>query len=217
MASVIGQAASDHGTPPPAAAGDEAFAALVLEAQASLAHGVEKAGLGRDPYRFMMGALAQALGVLPAFMGKLDGALDHARQPIDPGAVERAVERLEQAAVRGADRRAAELARSHSRSTLLTYGGTFAIGILAAAALGFAWGQATANAAVHHTEQQLALAFRDGAGAAATWATLMRSNDANLLLAACTGPAVRTLDGRRACNMPVWLDLPSPTVPTRVR
>ena len=217
MASVIGQAASDHGTPPPAAAGDEAFAALVLEAQASLAHGVEKAGLGRDPYRFMMGALAQALGVLPAFMGKLDGALDHARQPIDPVAVERAVERLEQAAVRGADRRAAELARSHSRSTLLTYGGTFVIGILAAGGLGFAWGQATANAAVHQTEAQLALAFKDGASAAAIWANLMRSNDANAMMGTCTGLALKTLEGRRACNMPVWLDPPIQAVPSRAR
>ncbi len=62
MAAVIGRAASEHGAPPPAAADDEAFAALVLEAQVSLAQGVERAGLGRDPYRFMMGALAQALG-----------------------------------------------------------------------------------------------------------------------------------------------------------
>jgi hypothetical protein len=214
---VTGQAASQRGALPPAAVDDEAFAALVLDAPASLAQGVEKAGLGRDPYRFMMGALAQALGVLPAFIGKLDGAIDQAWQPVDPVAVEQAVVRLEQAAVRGADRRAAELARSRNRHTLLTYGGVFAIGILAAASLGFAWGQASANATVHQTEQQLALAFRDGPSAAATWATLMRSNDANSMLATCTGLAVKTLEGRKACNMPVWLDPPSMAVPTRAR
>ncbi len=214
---MTGQAAPERGASPPAAADDEAFAALVLEAQASLAQGVEKAGLGRDPYRFMMGALAQALGVLPAFMGKLDGAIDQARQPVDPAAVEQAVVRLEQAAVRGADRRAAELARSRNRRTLLTYGGTFAISILTAAGGGFAWGQASANAAVHQTEQQLALAYRDGPSAAAIWANLMRSNDANLMLAACTGLAVKTLEGRKACNLPMWLEPPIPALPSRGR
>ncbi len=214
---MTGRAASGYGASPPAAADDEAFAALVLEAQASLAHGVEKAGLGRDPYRFMMGALAQALGVLPAFIGKLDGAIDQVRQPVDPVAVEQAVVRLEQAAVRGADRRAAELARSRNRRTLLTYGGAFAVGILAAVGGGFLWGQASANAAVLQTNQQLALAFRDGPSAAAIWANLMRSNDANMLLATCTGLAVKTLEGRKACNAPIWLDPPIPAVPSRAR
>jgi len=214
---VTGQVAPERGTSPPAAADDEAFAALVLEAQASLAQGVEKAGLGRDPYRFMMGALAQALGVLPAFVGKLDGAIDQARQPVDPAAVERAVERLEKAAVRGADQRAAELARSRNRRTLLTYGGSFAIGILAAAGGGFLWGQASANAAVRQTDQQLTLAYRDGPSAAAIWANLMRSNDANLMLATCTGLAVKTLEGRKACNLPMWLEPPIPAAPSRGR
>ena len=164
-----------------------------------------------------MGALSQALGVLPAFMGKLDGAIDHARQPVDPAAIERAVERLEQAAVRGADRRAAELAQSRNLRTLLTYGGVLLAAVAVAGRLGFAWGQATANATIYQTEQQLALAFRDGPGAAATWANLMRSNDINMTLAACTGLAVKTIEGRKACNAPIWLDPPVPTTPTRTR
>jgi len=214
---VTGQAAPGHGTSPSAAVDDEAFAALVLEAQVSLAQGVERAGLGRDPYRFMMGALAQALGVLPAFIGKLDGALDQARQPVDPAAIERAVERLEKAAVRGVNQRAAELARAHNRRTLLTYGGAFAFGVLVAAGVGFAWGKALANAAVYQTEQQLALAFRGGPGAAAAWANLMRSNDAGLALAGCSGSAVKIIDGRRACNVPLWLDPPNLAVPSRAQ
>lgn len=217
MAAVSGQATPGHGASPPPALDDAAFAALVLDAQSSLAQGVEKAGLGRDPYRFMMGALSQALGVLPAFMGKLDGAIDHARQPIDPEAVERAVELLEQAAVRGADQRAAALARAHNRRTLLTYGGGCAVAVVAALGVGFAWGQASANTAVHQTEQQLALAFKDGPANAATWATLMRSNDAGQMLATCSGLAVKTIEGRKACNMPVWLDPPSLAVPSRSR
>jgi len=195
----------------------DAFTAKVQAAQAELQHGIDRAGLRDDPFRHPMQALSGVLGLFPELVGQLTGAVDQARQPIDPAAVERAVERLEKAAARGADQRAAELARSRNRRTLLNYGGAFAISILAAAGVGFVWGQASANAAVYQTEQQLALAFRDGPGAAATWATLMRSNDAGLLLAACTGLAVKTLEGRKACNMPVWLDPPIPAVPSRAR
>ncbi len=109
------------------------------------------------------------------------------------------------------------LARSRNRRTLLTYGGVLLAAVAVAGSLGFAWGQAVANATVYQTQQQLALAFRDGPSAAAIWANLMRSNDANLMLAACTGLVVRTLEGRKACNMPVWLDPPNLVVPSRAR
>ena len=128
-------------------------------------------------------------------------------------AVEKAVERLEQAAVRGADMRAAELARSRNLRTLLIYGAAFAVGILVAAGGGFMGGWTAANASVHQTEQQLALAFRDGPKAATAWANLMRWNSADLALAACTGALVKTVEGRRACNVPMWLDPPNMTVP----
>lgn len=210
---MTGRAAAECEASPHTAADDAAFASLVLEAQASLAQGVEKAGLGRDPYRFMMGALAQALGVLPAFMGRLEGSLDHARQPVDSAAFEQAVKRLEQAAARGADLRSAALVRAHGRRTLLTYGLTFLIGVAAAAGGGYFWGQRTANAAVQQTEQHLTLAFQNGPAAAATWANLMRSNDADLALAGCTGSALKVMDGRRACNVPLWLDPPTLAAP----
>ena len=193
----------------------DTFAARVQAAQAELQHGIDRAGLRDDPFRHPLQALCSVMGLFPELVGRITGAIDQARQPIDPAAVERAVERLEQAAVRGADQRAAELARAHSRRTLLTYGGAFAVGILAALGAGFVWGQASANAAVHQTEGQLALAFRDGPGAAAIWANLMRANDANLMLATCTGLAVKTLEGRKACNMPVWLDPLKSAVPSR--
>ncbi len=195
----------------------DTFAAKVQEAQAELQRGIDRAGLRDDPFRHPLQALCSVMGLFPELVGRITGAVDQARQPIDPAAVERAVERLEQAAVRGADQRAAELARAHSRRTLLTYSGTFAIGILAAFGVGVVWGQASANATVHQTEGQLALAFRDGPGSAAIWATLMRSNDASQMLATCTGLAVKTLEGRKACNMPVWLDPPNLAVPSRAR
>lgn len=214
MAAISGQAASAHGTPPlSGTADDDPFVALVMQAQNDLAQSVTKAGLGRDPYRFLMGALSHALGVFPALVRRLDGAIDHARQPLDPVAVEQAVERLERSAVRGADQRAAELARAHNLRTLLIYGGAFAVGILAAAGGGFLGGWTAAKASVHQTEQQLTLAFRDGPGAAATWATLMRSNSVALAVASCTGAAVKVVEGRRACSIPMWLDPPNPAVP----
>ncbi len=191
----------------------DAFTAKVQAAQADLQHGIDRAGLRDDPFRHPLQALSGVLGLFPELVGQLTGAVDQARQPIDPVAVERAVERLEKAAARGADQRAAELARSRSYRALFIYGGVLLATALAAVGVGFAWGQASANAAVHQTEQQLALAFRDGPGAAAAWATLMRANDAGLLLAACSGLAVKTLEGRKACNMPVWLDPSGPVVP----
>ena len=214
MVAVIDQAASENKAPLPSAApGGDPFVALVLQAQADLAQGVEKAGLGRDPYRFLMGALSHALSVFPAFMQRLDGAVEQARQPVDPAAVEQTVERLEKAAVRGADRRAAELALAHNRRTLLIYGGAFAVGILAAAGGGFAWGRSSSNASVRYNEQQLALAFQNGPAAAAKWTSLMRANDVELALAGCTGAGLKVIDGRRACNVPLWLDPPVPTTP----
>ena len=195
----------------------ETFAAKVQAAQADLQHGIDRAGLRDDPFRHPLQALSGVLGLFPELVGQFTDAVDHARQPIDPAAVERAVERLEHAAVRGADQRAAELARSRSYRALGIYGGVFLAGVLAAFGGGFAWGQASANAAVHQTEQQLALAFRDGPNAAAIWANLMRSNDASSTLATCTRLAVKTIEGRKACNMPVWLDPPNAAVPSRAR
>ena len=191
----------------------DTFAAKVQAAQADLQHGIDRAGLRDDPFRHPMQALSGVMGLFPDLVGRLNGAVEQARQPIDPAAVERAVERLETAAVRGADRRAAELARSRNQRTLLAYGGGLLAAVAVSGSVGFAWGQALTNAAVYQTEQQLALAFRDGPSAAATWVTLMRSNDAGLMLATCTGVAVKVIEGRRACNVPLWLDLPKMLAP----
>jgi len=167
---------------------------------------VAKAGMTGDPIRYLLAAASAGLGAFAS-------GIQAIRQPLDSVTVEHAVERLEKAAVRGADVRAAELARAPNRRTLLTYGGAFAVGLLVAGG-GFVWGRASAITAVHQTEQQLALAFRDGPSAAATWANLMRSNNAGLALASCTGAAVKTVEGRRACNVPLWLDPPNPAAPS---
>ena len=146
-----------------------------------------------------------------------------ARQPVDPTAAERSmaqvVEQMERAAARGVNQRVVELARAHNLRTLLIYGVAFVVAVLAATGGGFAWGQEAANAAVRETEQQLALAFRDGPGAAASWANLMKWNNVGNSMAACTGYAVKPQgpEGRRACYMPLWIDAPNLAVPARVR
>ncbi len=194
-------------TPQPTPAGDDQVLAGILAAQADLDGAVAKAGMTGDPIRYLLAASSAGLGAFAS-------GIQAIRQPLDSVTVEHAVERLEKAAVRGADVRAAELARAYNRRTLLTYGGAFAIGILVAAGGGFLWGVTLANASVHQTEQQLALAFRGGPSAAAAWANLMRSNDAGLMLAACTGSAVKVIEERRACSVPLWLD---PPIPSSVR
>jgi len=103
MAAVGGRAAVPAATITPE---DEAgFAAQIRQAQAELADSVERAGLARDPYRFVTGAIAHTLGVFPSVLERLEGAVERARQPVDPAALQR----LETAAASGAAKRAAEL------------------------------------------------------------------------------------------------------------
>ena len=188
-------------TPQPTPASDDQVLAGILAAQADLDGAVAKAGMTGDPIRYLLAASSAGLGAFAS-------GIQAIRQPLHSVTVERAIERLETAAARGADRRAAELAQSRNRRTLLTYAGALLLALAVAGSVCFAWGQASANAVVHQTEQQLALAFRDGPAVAAAWANLMRSNDAGLALATCTGAAVKVIEGRRACNVPLWLDPP---------
>lgn len=192
--------------PQPSPSGDDQVLAGILAARADLDGAVSKAAMTGDPIHYLLAACSAALGAF----GSGIQAIQH---PIDALEVERAVERLEQAAGRGADRRAAEMARAHNRRTLLLCGGIFTASVLAAIGGGFLWGRASANAAVQQTEQHLDLAFRNGPAVAATWANLMRSNDAGLALAGCTGQALKVMDGRRACNVPLWLDPPALAAP----
>ena len=204
------RAASSTAAPPaPAAASGDPFVAQVLQAQDELARSVERAGLTRDPYRFVMGALSHSLGLFPAFVQRLDAAIDHARQPIDHAAVER----LEAAAASGAARRAGELARAHTLRTVLAGAAVLAGAVLAAAGGGFWWGRSTQAAVVSATEAGVSAAFREGPAAAASWLNLMQSNDPAQALATCAGGALTVVGGRRACAVPLWLDPPKLSAP----
>ena len=127
------------------------------------------------------------------------------------------VERLGRATTHSVNQHLVQMVRAHNLRTLLIYGGAFVGAVLAGIGGGFWWGQASANAAVHETEQQLAQAFQAGPGAAANWANLMRWNDINGSLATCTSDTIRTVGGRRACFPPLWIDPPQQAARALVR
>ena len=208
MAAVAGQAARAPEPPSPGTqAEEEDFAAQIRRVQDDLTESVERAGLARDPYRFVTGAMAHALGVFPSLLERLEDAVERARQPVDPAALQR----LEQAAATGAAKRAAELARAANRRTLVLAGTITACAVLAAGAGGFWWGRHTQAVAIASTEAGVGAAFRDGPSAAATWLDLMQANDGNLVRDACAKSTVKAPDGRRACAVGFWLDrLPNP-------
>ncbi len=202
---------------------DEAGKA-VRHAQAELERAVREGGLSKDPMRLPLGALAVTLGaqhqlhlanvrqlraVASDIEQQLSTALETARQPADPAAVDR----LEKAAARGADRRSAELARAHNLRTLLTYGGAFVAAVVAAAIGGAVWDHSNQVATVRSTEAGVSAAFRDGPAAAASWLNLMNWNDPVEALTACKGINLKVIEGRRACGLPLWLDPPTQNAP----
>lgn len=186
--------------------GDEAAEAAeaIRRAQAELERAVAKAGLANDPLRYAFGGIAAALGAFGV-------GIAAARRPPDPAAVER----LERAAVKGADRRAAELARAHNLRTMLVAVGLWVGSAGAVGVACYRWGHADAAAGIEATGEGLALAFRDGPRAAGDWLNLMRQNDIEKALAACSGgrPIVEA-SGRRACSVPLWLE-PAKIAPPR--
>lgn len=175
-------------------ASNDPFLTAIQEAQDNLAESIERAGLRDDPIRYPLLALGAVIGLFPEFLSRT-------RQPLDPAALTR----LETAAIKGSDRRAAALARAHNLRTLLLYGGSAVLLAAATLAAGYAWGHSAASASIQQTERRLALAFQDGPDAAAAWATLMELNDLPRAMALCTGPAVYADPaGRGICLLRVY-------------
>jgi len=188
----------------------ENFADVVRAAQDDIAMGVDRAGWRDDPLRHPMAALSTTIGLFPPFLERMEAVAEQMRRPV----TDDELNRLQTAVIRGADRRAADLARAHNLRTLLLYGGAFVACVVLAAVGGFWWGQATAADSIQETEQRLALAFRDGADAAAGWARLMEQNDIGKAVAQCTGQRTYVdATGRKACAVPLWIEPPKRTPP----
>lgn len=189
----------------------------VTAAQQRMARAVLVGKLQNDPLADVVEAMAQALGVQHEIHRagvrrqveasvqleqQLRAAVEDARQPIDPAALIR----LEEAAATGADRRAAELARSRNWRTVL-----IAIAILAgtgiATGLGGYWMGRDARAS---TETALTeAAFRSGPAAAELWLRLMQANDGAAVVKTCGETTTRPDGSHRACGLGLWLD-PAP-------
>jgi hypothetical protein len=190
---------------------EDDFTRAVAEAQADVRAAADRAGLRQDPYGQVLDALSVALGLFPQLVRQLDGAVERGRQPLD----DTALDRLLRAAVSGADRRAAALARARTSRTavlasivLVLLGGAGLIG-------GYWWGRADASSRYRTTDAGLAAAFRDGPGTAAKWLDLMRWNSLPEALKACDQGQAFTdqQSGRRACSLPLWLEPPKVRAP----
>jgi hypothetical protein len=193
---------------PPAPAGEGDVETVILAAREALAQAVHKGNLTRDPLRFALGGISDALG---AFLAGIKAT----RQPIDPEAQAEMVRQVIAAAAGGANEEAARLARTHNRRTLLLAVLTL-VGVAGAATGGgYVCGQANTAANIQMTTVELATAFRDGPAAARSWLELMRNNDVLTALQHCTGQATWTDHGRQACALPVWLGAAS-TEPPRM-
>ena len=113
--------------------------AAIRAAQAELEQSILEGKLQDDPLRYPLAALSTALGTLHRLFADgtltLSAALKAAQQPIS----EDRLARLEQAAVRGADRQAAALARAHNLRTVLIAAGVL-VGTALATLGGGYWG-----------------------------------------------------------------------------
>jgi hypothetical protein len=194
----------------PPRSGDD-FARTVAKAQADVRAAAERAGLRQDPYGQVIDALSVTLGLFPQLVQQLEGAVERGRQPLDDATLDR----LLRAAVSGADRRAAALARARiSRTAVLASVVLILVGG-AGLAGGYWWGRAEEASTYRVTAARLAAAFRDGPEIAARWLDLMRWNSLPEALKACDQGQAFTdqQSGRRACSLPLWLEPPKVRAP----
>jgi hypothetical protein len=199
----------------PTALDPESVGEAIRHAQAELERSVQQANLSKDPLRLPLGALSVTLGALhQLFIANVEQsrsmaedlnrrATEIARHPIDP----KVLETLTTAAVTGADRKAAALMHQHRRNTTLATALSIVIPATLALMAGYVWGHTSAARSIHETEAGLDAAFSSGPDSAVAWMSLMQLNDAQKVIAACTGDRLyRDPSGRRACSAPLWLE-----------
>lgn len=195
--------------PAPQTPAIDEFEAQIQQAQNELLESVEKAGLGRDPYRFAVGAIAHTLGVFPAIVRRLEAGNDRLVTQFDPAAVAR----VEKAAANGAERRVTALVRAHRWRTVLIAAAVIVGALAVGGAAGFLAGRNTQIATGSRLE---AAAFRDGSDAADTWLNLMQANNGNAVRSACAAATAVTDGGRKACAIGLWVEAPGNPAPRTV-
>ena len=124
------------------------------------------------------------------------------------------VHRIGTTIARSADDALRRRIRVFDRNTALLAAAVFVFSLLGAYALGDWRGSSRAYADIHETEAGLQAAFTGGPDAARSWLHLMTWNDIRYSLRLCTSPGQTNLQhGRKACNVPLWIEPPHPTSP----
>ena len=79
---------------------------------------------------------------------------------------------------------------------------------------GYWWGGSNARADIHETEAGLQAAFAGGVDDARSWFDLVTWNNIHTALEACGGSGHGFTDGgRKACNVPLWVESPQLSAP----
>lgn len=187
----------------------------IAEAQAELRRAAELGAMRSDPLRFVLDAIATALGTIHDMMTLLGAtgervaaAAEQVRKPISQdilGPVQRA-------AAAGATEEVLKVARTMRWRTAVLSG--VGVGLAAAIAFcgGYSWGEIDAASSFRATEASLSAAFQHGPKDAARWLALMRWNNIGDALRHCQAFTDQT-SGRRACMVPLWVAPPQKRVP----
>lgn len=230
--------AAVNGSPP----AEEEFERLVRNAQDRLRRAEELARLADDPATEAFSALAAHLDVLAghhrlekervnARLDVLDGRLDEIHEL--HGELKAVGTAATTAARAGIGKAQAELARETAQqiaasaalqlktmtrtSWLRAVSTAVVVGVVTfvtGGALGFAWGNGSAARTIASADAAVALvAKEEGPAAIKDWGILMRYNPIETLMAGCTGKNLAVENGRKGCQMWLWIEAPSLSAP----
>ena len=178
----------------------------VARARGELARAAELGAVRNDPIRHVIEAFHAGVTAIGQVLGETrELAADH-----------RAGAPLRGAADAIARDMAAEIDRAvrwHARAVAwrqIAIAGAILGGIvLVTSGGGYWWGRSSAAASIQATGNGFAAFLQEDPAAADRWLHLMRMNDIDRALAACDKHGFVD-KGRKACDLPVWIDGPAP-------
>lgn len=182
----------------------------IVRARGDLQRAASKAELENDPLRPVLEAMSASLGA----MNEVLVHADQVKQPIDAGDRADMVRQLVLAC------RADFVRQASLQTRRLAWLSGLITTVLLAGAIGggYLWGRNTEFSELREASGAIRAALSDGSASAKAWADAIRRNDIVSLLSRCEGRAVWTVNGRRACTVPLWLeDAPPLKEPTPLR
>lgn len=218
-------------TKPPAAAEPlpDEFERLVDE----LRDAVRTAGVARDdPMMPLLAAFAHAIRAIGSRTAGSDRIVAQASQRIADALVEaraaadaerrrfeaqlaateaQTIGRVADAIARSSDDALARRIRVFDRNSARIAAFILFAGCAAFLGGGYYWGNSHAYVHIHQTEAGLQAAFSNDADGARLWLDLMTWNNIPESLRQCLRPGARyAQSGRKACNVPLWIEEPLP-------